>query len=62
MLVDAGPELDLLDFDDLLPLARFGGLLLLEKTELAVVEDLADRRRCIGHDLDQIEPGLLCDA
>ena len=36
-----------------------GGLLLLEKAELAEVENLADRRAGVGDDFDQIEPGFV---
>src|SRR5579863_406934 len=59
MVVDAGSELDLLDLDDLLAFARLGGFLLLEKAELAEIEDLADRRARGGDDLDQVEPGIV---
>src|SRR5208283_5122205 len=61
-VVDAGPELDLLDLDHLLALARLGRLLLLEKPEFAEVEDLADGRGRIGDDFDQIERRLLGQA
>ena len=54
-----GPELDLLDLDDLLALARLGRLLLLEEAVLAEIEDLADRRGRVGDDLDQIERRLV---
>ena len=40
VIVDAGPHLDLFDLDDLLVLARLGGLLLLLVFVLAVIEDL----------------------
>ena len=59
MVVDARAELDLLDLDDLLPLALLGGFLLLEKAEFAEVENFADRRLGVGNDLDEIEPGFL---
>ena len=55
MVVDAGAKLDLLDLDDLLLLAGFGGFLLLKEAELPVVEDLADRRIGGGDDLDEVE-------
>ena len=59
VVIDARPELDLLDFDDLLALARLGRLFLLEEAVLPEIEDLANRRRGVGDDLDQVEPGLL---
>ena len=58
VIVDAGPDLDLLDLDDLLLLAGLVLLLLGLVFELAEIEDLADRRIGIGRDLDQIEAGL----
>src|SRR6516162_6850559 len=61
MVVDAGAELDLFDLDDLLPLASLIGFLLLEKSEAAVIEDLADRRGGIRGELDEIEAGILGD-
>ena len=48
VIVDAGPHLDLFDLDDLLSLARLGGLLLLLVFVFAVVEDLGHRRVGIG--------------
>ena len=54
-----GPQLDLLDLDHLLALARLGGLLLLEEAVLAEIEDLADRRGRVGDDFDQIERSLV---
>src|ERR1700677_3701822 len=59
VVVDPRPQLDLLDLDYLLTLARFGGLLLLEKAILPEIEDLADRRGGVGDDFDQIERGLV---
>jgi len=56
--VDVGAELDLLDLHHLLPLARLVLLLLLLELELAIVQDLANGRIRVGHDLDQIEAGL----
>jgi hypothetical protein len=54
------PELDLLDLDLLLLLARrLLGLVLLVKV-LAVIHDLADGRLCIGGNLHQIQPGRFC--
>ena len=38
------------------------GLLLLVEAELAVIEDLADGRRGVGGDLDEVEAGILGDA
>ena len=61
MLVDAGAQLDLLDFDDLLLLARFGGLLLLEKAEFAVIENFADGRLGGRNDLDEVQSGFFGD-
>ena len=58
MVVDHRPELDLLDLDDLLFLAGLGLFLLLLEPVLAVIQDLADRRRGVWRNLDQIEPGL----
>jgi hypothetical protein len=59
VVVDHGPEFHFLDLDHLLALAGLGRLLLLLILELAVIEQLADRRCGIGGDLDKIEPGLL---
>jgi hypothetical protein len=58
VVVDHRPELDLLDLDDLLFLAGLGLLLLLLEAILAVIQDLADRWRGVGRNLDQIEAGL----
>ena len=58
VVVDAGPELDFLDLDHLLALARLGRLLLLEEAVFPEIEDLADRRRGVGNDFDQIERGF----
>jgi hypothetical protein len=59
VVVDVGPELDLLDLDDLLLLASFVLLLLLLEPELAVVQDLADGGIGVRRDLHQVEPGFL---
>jgi hypothetical protein len=59
VIVDHRPQLDLLDFDDLLLLARFGRLLLRLILVFAEIEDLADRRDRIGGDLYEIERSLL---
>lgn len=55
MLVDAGPELDLLDLDGALLLARLVLFLLILVFELAVIEKLADRRVAVGRYRDQIQ-------
>jgi hypothetical protein len=57
VIVDRRAHLYLFDLDDLLVLARLGGLLLLLILELAIVQDLADRRLRIRRDLDQVEAG-----
>ena len=62
VIVDARAHLDLFDLDDLLLLARLGGLLLLLVFVFAVVEDLGDRRIGVGRDLDQVEPGFVARA
>src|SRR6266568_2258523 len=59
VLVDAGAQLDLLDLDDLLLLARLVLLLLLLVFVFAVIEDLADRRLGARRDLDEVETGLI---
>src|SRR5579883_937848 len=59
VVVDAGTQLDFLDLDDFLALARFGGFLLLEEAEFAEIENFTDRRTGVGHDLDQVEPRFL---
>jgi hypothetical protein len=56
--VDVRTHLDLFDLDDLLVLAGFRGLLLRLVLELPEVENLADRRRGIRRDLDEVETGL----
>src|SRR6516164_4305046 len=58
VLVDTGAQLDLLDVDDLLPLARYVLLLLLLILELPGVEDLADRGIGVGRNLDEVEAGI----
>jgi hypothetical protein len=55
VVVDGRAHLDLLDLDDLLLLAGFVGFFLLLVFELAVIEQLADRRLVVRRDLDQIE-------
>src|SRR5258708_31359767 len=59
VLIDAGAQLDLLDLDDLLLLARLVLLFLLLVFVLAVIEDLADRRIGARRDLDEVEAGLI---
>src|SRR5258708_15904073 len=58
VVVDAGAQLDLLDLDDLLLLARLVAALLLLVFELAEIEDLDHRRVRVGGDLDEIETRL----
>src|SRR5262249_37599265 len=58
VIIDAGPHLDLFDFDDLLALARFGGLLLLLVFVFAVIEDLGHGRRGVRRYLDEVETGI----
>jgi hypothetical protein len=58
VIVDVGAHLDLLDLDDLLVLARLGGLLLVGVFQLAEIEDLDDRRLCIWGNLDEIQAYL----
>ncbi|MGY4599799.1 hypothetical protein ACVWXL_007545 [Bradyrhizobium sp. GM22.5] len=62
MVVDHRAELDLLDLDDLLPLAGFGGFFLRGILILPVVHDLADGRADVRRDLDQIHAGFLGQA
>ena len=58
MGVGVRAELDLLDLDDLLLLPRLAFALLRFVLELAEVHDLADRRRGVGGDLDEVEAGI----
>lgn len=55
MLFDIRSELDFLDLDDLLFFPRFVLTLLRFILVFAVIENLADRRRGIGRNLDQVE-------
>src|SRR5215475_5493845 len=59
VVVDHGPELDLLDLDDLLFLAGFRRLLLRLVFIFAVIENFADGRGRVGGNLDEIKSGLL---
>jgi hypothetical protein len=59
VVVDHRADLDLLDLDHFLLLARLVRLFLLLVFILAVVEDLAHGRIGVGRNLDEIEPGLL---
>src|SRR5262249_26609561 len=59
VVVDHGPELDLLDLDDLLFLAGFRCLLLRLVFIFAVIENFADGRGRVGGNLDEIKSGLL---
>src|SRR5713101_7786988 len=58
VVVDAGAQLDLLDLDDLLLLARLVAALLLLVFVLAEIEDLADGGIGVGRYLDQVEAGF----
>jgi pimeloyl-ACP methyl ester carboxylesterase len=58
MVVDHRAELDLLDLDDPLFLPRLCLSLLFLELELAVIEDLGDRRFRIGRYLDEVEARL----
>ena len=58
MGIGPGTELDFLDLDDVLLLARLGLALLRLVFVLAEIHDLADRRFGIGRDFDQIQTRL----
>jgi hypothetical protein len=58
VIVDHRPQLDLLDLDDLLLLARLGGFLLCRILELPVVHDLANGRIVVRRNLDEIHARL----
>src|SRR5271163_1382494 len=58
VIVDARPQLDLFDLDDLLTLTLLGRLLLLEEAEFAEIENFADRRARVGDDLHEIQRGV----
>src|SRR5579862_2594551 len=58
VIVDAGAQLDFLDLDHLLLLARLVLALLLLVFVFAEIEDFADRRIGRGGDFDEIEPGF----
>lgn len=55
MSIDIQGELNLLDLDGMLIFSRLFFTLRLFKAILAVVHDLADRRLCLGSDLDEVE-------
>ena len=55
MRVDVRTHLDLLDLDDLLLLARFGGFLLRRVFQFAQIKDLAHRRFRVRRDLDEVK-------
>jgi hypothetical protein len=57
VLVDIRAELDFLDIDDLLFLARFIGAFLGFVFVFAVIENLANRRIDIRLNLDKVETG-----
>jgi hypothetical protein len=58
MGIGSGAELDFLDLDDVLLLARFGLALLRLILVFAKIHDLADRRLGVGRDFDQIKSGF----
>jgi hypothetical protein len=58
MDISTGTELDFLDLDDVLFLARFGLALLVFIFELSEIHDLADRRFGVGRDFDEIKARL----
>ena len=62
MIVDGRAHLDLLDLDDLLLLAGFGGFLLLFVFELAVVHELDHGRLGFGRHFHEVETLLLRDG
>jgi len=55
VLLDVGTELDLLDVDRLLFLARFALFFLRFVFQLAIVEDLADGRIDVAGNFDEVE-------
>src|SRR5882757_8735240 len=58
VIVDHRTQLDLLDLDDLLLLARLGGFLLCRILELPVVHNLANGRIVVRRNLDEIHARL----
>jgi hypothetical protein len=58
VIVDHRPELDLLDLDDLLLLAGFGGFFLRRIFKLPVIHDLANGRIGIGRNLHKVHAGF----
>ena len=62
VIVDGRAHLDLLDLDDLLLLARLGGLFLLFVFELAVVHELDDGRLRFRRNFDEVEAFFFGDG
>ena len=62
VLIRGRTELDFLDLDDFLLGLGFLSLLLLLIAKLAVIHQTADRRDCVGRNLDQIHPCILSHA
>jgi hypothetical protein len=58
VIVDHRPQLDLLDLDDLLLLARLGGFLLCRILELPVVHNFTNGRIVVRRNLDEIHARL----
>jgi hypothetical protein len=58
-MIDVGPHLDFLDFDDLLPLSGLVGLFLRLVLELAIVEDFADGRLGLRRYFNKVEAGII---
>ena len=59
MVINIRSNLDFLDFDDLLLLARLIRLFLLLVFVLPVIQDLADRRHSIGRDFHQVQAEII---
>jgi hypothetical protein len=62
VIVDGRAHLDLLDLDDLLLLARFGGFFLLFVFVFAVVHQFDHGRFGFGRHLNQVVPALFCNG
>jgi len=62
VIVDGRAHLDFFELDDLLLLARFGGLLLLLVFVFAEIHQLDDGRLRLGRNLDQVEAFFLGDG